>query len=122
MSIKAVSEKFGIAAETLRYYERVGVIPPVPRTSGDARDYGEEDVAWVANGGRADRVFAALSHGDETICARRDLLCREREALLAQQRQLQQTLKKLNYKISGYDEAVKTGKLVWDRTEEGGDK
>ena len=39
MTIKEVSEKYGISQDTLRYYERVNVIPKVTRTSGGIRDY-----------------------------------------------------------------------------------
>ena len=47
MTIKEVSEKYGISQDTLRYYERVKVIPAVTRTSGGIRDYQEEDLKWV---------------------------------------------------------------------------
>lgn len=47
MTIKEVSEKFQITQDTLRYYERVGMIPPVTRTAGGIRDYQETDLAWV---------------------------------------------------------------------------
>ena len=47
MTIKEVSEKYGISQDTLRYYERVGMIPPVTRTAGGIRDYKEKDLAWV---------------------------------------------------------------------------
>ena len=43
MTIKEVSEKYGISQDTLRYYERVNVIPKVTRTSGGIRNYQEED-------------------------------------------------------------------------------
>ena len=49
MTIKEVCEKYGITADTLRYYERVGVIPIVSRTKGGKRDYSEQDIAWVEN-------------------------------------------------------------------------
>ena len=49
LTIKEVSEKYGIPADTLRYYEKVGVIPPVTRTSGGIRDYCESDISWVKN-------------------------------------------------------------------------
>ena len=39
MTIKEVCEKYDITADTLRYYERVGVIPTVTRTAGDIRRY-----------------------------------------------------------------------------------
>lgn len=47
MTIKEVSEKYGISSYTLRYYERVGMIPPVERTEGGIRNYGEADIKWV---------------------------------------------------------------------------
>ena len=49
MTIKEVCEKYDITADSLRYYERVGVIPKVTRTSGGIRNYSEEDIKWVEN-------------------------------------------------------------------------
>ena len=42
MTIKEVSEKYDISQDTLRYYERVGLIPAVSRTSGGIRNYDDE--------------------------------------------------------------------------------
>lgn len=47
MTIKEVCEQYGITADTLRYYERIGVIPAVRRTKGDAREYDAESLHWV---------------------------------------------------------------------------
>lgn len=47
MTIKEVSEQYGITQDTLRYYERVGMIPPVTRTSSGIRNYNKNDLAWV---------------------------------------------------------------------------
>ena len=47
MTIAEVSRKYDISADTLRYYERIGLIPPVPRTRGGLRDYGEESCGWI---------------------------------------------------------------------------
>ena len=44
MTIKEVSQKYNISSDTLRYYERVGMIPPVTRTASGIRDYGEADL------------------------------------------------------------------------------
>lgn len=123
MTIKEVSEKFGITADTLRYYERIGMIPPVHRTSGGIRDYNEHDIGWVElavcmrNAGlpvEAIIEYVKLSfEGDNTIQARLHLLEEQREKLLEQKSQIDKTLERLNYKISRYEEAVKTGKLNW---------
>lgn len=128
MTIKEVSEKYNIPADTLRYYEKVGVIPPVTRTAGGIRNYTKEDLGWVEHaicmrGAGLSVEFLVeylrlFQQGDETFKARLDLLCEQREILLTQQKQLTTTLNKLNYKISKYEQAVETGKLVWDKGED----
>lgn len=124
MTIKEVSEKYDIPAETLRYYERVGVIPPVTRTPGGIRDFSGEDISWVEHA-RCMRsaglpVEALIEYlrlyreGDSTFQARLDLLSQQRELLLEQRKKLNETIAKLDYKISRYETAVKTGTLSWD--------
>ena len=127
MTIKEVCEKYGITADTLRYYERVGVIPIVSRTKGGKRDYSEQDIAWVEtaicmrNAGLPVEMLIEyvrlFQEGDGTFQARRDLLAEAREEILGQLSKYQATLDKLNYKISRYDEAIRTGVLTWDTDE-----
>jgi len=124
MTIKEVSEKYNIPADTLRYYEKVGVIPPVTRTAGGIRNYTDEDIGWVENAicmrGAGLSVEFLIEYlklyqqGDETFDARLALLREQKEILLAQQKQMKATLDKLNYKISRYEKAIETGRLVWD--------
>lgn len=124
LTIKEVSEKYGIPADTLRYYEKVGVIPPVTRTSGGIRDYCESDISWVENAKCMRSAGLSIeflieyqklyNEGDSTFKARFDLLSEQRNLLLIQKQQLEETLAKLNYKISKYEKAIQTGKLVWD--------
>ena len=47
MTIAEVSRAYDISADTLRYYERVGLLPSIGRTSGGIRNYSEEDCRWV---------------------------------------------------------------------------
>ena len=47
MTIAEVSKKYDISADTLRYYERIGLIPPVNRNRSGIRDYTEADCRWV---------------------------------------------------------------------------
>ena len=124
MTIKEVSEQYGISQDTLRYYERVGMIPSVTRTAGGIRNYTEEDLRWV---GLAKCMRSAglpveamieyvrlFQEGDSTITARLQLLIDQREVLLKQREQIDETLNRLNYKISRYEEAAQTGVLRWD--------
>ena len=47
MTIAEVSAKYGLSADTLRYYERIGLLPEVKRNKSGIRDYTEEDCRWV---------------------------------------------------------------------------
>ena len=125
MTIKEVAELYQLTPDTLRYYERVGMIPPVTRTTGGLRDYSEQDLKWVslakcmrAAGLPVEAMIEYVRlfrQGDETIPARLQLLLDQREALLKQQRQIEETLQRLNVKISRYEEAAQTGVLRWDK-------
>ena len=47
MTIAQVSQKYGLSQDTLRYYERIGIIPPVPRNKSGIRDYDEVSCSWI---------------------------------------------------------------------------
>ena len=123
MTIAEVSKKYGLSADTLRYYERVGMIPPVHRTAGGLRDYTEADCSWVelAKCMRGaglpvealSRYVALTLQGDETIAARRNLLLAQRAQLELQRQTVETTIARLEYKISRYDAALESGTLSW---------
>lgn len=107
MTIKEVSQKYNISQDTLRYYERVGLIPTVARTSGGIRNYTENDLGWVENAicmRNAGVPIEALieyvklyQEGDETFEARRQLLQEQLDALKEQHAQIEATMKRLKY-------------------------
>lgn len=113
ITIKEVSRKYGVSPDTLRYYERAGMIPPVPRTAGGIRNYEENDLRWVelslcmrSAGLPVDAIaeYVRLAQeGDSTVKERLGLLRRQREVLLEQQAQIAETLNRLDYKISLYE-------------------
>lgn len=121
MTIKEVSEKYGVSQDTLRYYERVGMIPPVNRTDSGIRNYTEEDLGWVqlalcmrSAGLPVEIMIEYLKlykEGDSTIEARLQLLKDQREVLFAQRKNIDATIERLNYKISIYEDASKAGEL-----------
>lgn len=126
MTIREVSEKYEISQDTLRYYERVGMIPPVTRTESGIRDYQEKDLGWVelamcmrSAGLTVDAMiqYVRLSQtGDSTFARRCTLLQEQREHLLKQRARIDAALERLNYKISRYEAAVKSGKLSWEKS------
>ena len=116
MTIKQVSERYNISVDTLRYYERVGMIPPVNRTASGIRDYQSEDLKWVelaicmrGAGLPVETMieYVRLCHlGDSTIPDRLQLLEDQRVALLEQRRQIDETLERLNRKIDRYENVI----------------
>lgn len=125
MTIKEVSEKYDISSDTLRYYERIGMIPEVTRTASGIRDYQESDLSWVElvicmrkAGVSVESLIEYVKmcmQGDTTFSARLHLLQEEKEKLEEQRSQLETAMKRLDYKISRYQKAVDTGELNWDK-------
>ena len=116
MTIAEVSKNFHLSPDTLRYYERVGMIPPVTRTASGIRDYQEGDLKWVelaicmrSAGLPVETMieYVRLCHlGDSTIPDRLQLLEDQRVVLLEQRRQIDETLERLNRKIDRYENVI----------------
>lgn len=111
MTIKQVSEKYGISSDTLRYYEKAGIIMPVTRKNG-IRQYGEKEIANIEfalcmrSAGLSVTTIAEymrlIDLGDSTAEQRRQLLIAERDNLKQKMEQMSAALDKLNYKIDEY--------------------
>ena len=116
MKIAEVSEKFSMSVDTLRYYERVGLIPPVHRNDGGIRDYDELDLRRVdfikcmRGAGLPVEVLieymGLVQQGDSTIEARKEILIEQRDLVAARLEEMQKTLERLNYKIDAYEKAL----------------
>lgn len=113
MTISEVAERYGLTPDTLRYYERAGLIPPVPRTEGGRRDYTEEACRWVEFA-RCMRgaglpvealaeYVALFRQGDATSGQRLAILREQRALLAARMADMRATLDRLDYKIASYD-------------------
>jgi DNA-binding transcriptional MerR regulator len=116
MKIQEVSEKYSLSTDTLRYYERAGLIPPVTRTLSGIRDYSELDMRRVEfikcmrSAGLPIEVLidyvTLVQKGDSTIEARKDILKEQREQLIARMAEMQKTLDILNHKIEVYEKNI----------------
>lgn len=124
MTIRQVCSRYGLTPDTLRYYEKVGVIPEVRRTQSGIRDYDEAAIGWVENavcmrsaGVPVESIIEYVrlyQAGDTTLQARRDLLKDVHTKLLEQRRQMDAAIDRLSFKISRYDAALRTGVLSWE--------
>lgn len=118
MTIAEVSRAYGISADTLRYYERIGLIPPVPRTKGGVRNYGEESCGWIqlmkcmrAAGVQIEALIEYVDlfqQGDATLDARKALLVEQRDQLVSRMAEMQASLDLLNQKIARYEQGMMT--------------
>ncbi len=114
--ISEVSKKHDITADTLRYYERIGLIPPVNRNASGIRNYTEEDCSWVhfikcmRGAGLSIEVLVEyvtmVQQGNSTIKARKELLIEQRIQLSEKIKDMQQTVERLDKKIDGYEKRV----------------
>ncbi len=116
MRISEVSEKFDLTPDTLRYYERIGLIPDVKRNGSGNRDYTDQDCKWVEfvkcmrDAGLSIEVLVEyldlFQQGDSSIEDRKKLLIEQRDLLDKRLEEMQKTVDRLNHKIEIYEEKV----------------
>lgn len=116
MTIAEVSRRYEISADTLRYYERIGLIPPVPRSKSGIREYDEASCGWVelmkcmrAAGVQIEALIeyvALFRQGDGTLDARKNLLIEQRDRLVERMEDMQRSLDRLNDKIARYEQGL----------------
>lgn len=117
MTIAEVAKKYDLSTDTLRYYERIGLVPPVTRMASGIRDYKEKDLNWVEfikcmRGAMVSieslvEYVSLFSQGTATQEARKAILTEEYEALLSRIEVMQKGADRLKYKIEYYDEIMK---------------
>ncbi|MCI9037652.1 MAG: MerR family transcriptional regulator [Oscillospiraceae bacterium] len=117
MTIAEVSRKYGVTADTLRYYERIGLLPPVPRTKGGIRDYDEDSCRWIelmkcmrSAGVQIEALTAYVAlfrQGESTVEQRKAILVEQRDQMVARMAEMQRSLDRLNSKIAGYDQGLR---------------
>ncbi|MBC2273062.1 MerR family transcriptional regulator [Listeria welshimeri] len=113
MNIKEASEKSGVSADTIRYYERIGLIPPVHRNENGVRKFGAEDLRWIQFSRQMRRAglsiealidyLALFREGEYTLEARVELLKEQRVDLKNRINIMQEALDRLDFKINNYD-------------------
>lgn len=118
-SIGDMSRETGLSVSTLRYYEKLGLLAPVPRSAGNIRQYGEADLErlrmleCLKNTGMALKdirtFFAWCDEGDATLPARYQMFLERRAETLRQISLLQKELRHIEYKCEFYRRALQYG-------------
>lgn len=112
MTIKEAAERTGISIDNLRYYERIGLIPLIPRNKSGIRDYDERAISWIEfvmkfkrSGASLESIIEYLKLAgskDDTKEARREILLEVKENLTSQIERLQECLDNVEFKIDNY--------------------
>lgn len=116
MTIAEVGKKYDITTDTLRYYEKIGLIPPVKRTAGGIRDYDEDSCNWVelikclrASGVSVEALIKYVKlfkEGDTTLMERKNILIEQRRILAEKLTAMQETIARIDYKILNYEKLL----------------
>lgn len=116
MNISTASKETNVSADTIRYYERIGLIPPIERNESGNRNFTDEDLRWIVfsrqmrNAGLSIEslieYLALFRLGDKTISARMDLLKEQEDELQTRVDVMVAALERLRYKIENYDSHV----------------
>lgn len=120
-TIAEVADRSGLSADTLRYYEKIGLIDPPSRDSGGRRTYSENDMGWVAfllrlrSTGMPIRLmkeYADLRRlGPVTAERRKDILFEHREELRMRMDEMREFLGVLDHKIQTYADIAATERM-----------
>ncbi len=112
-TIQRAAVETGLTADTLRYYDRVGLLPNVARSRSGHRRFSEDDIGWIrflqclrATGMPIEQIaryVQLMQAGEETADQRRQLLEAHRRAIKLEIRQLNQALEKIEGKIAAYE-------------------
>lgn len=116
MRISEVSEQCGISSDTLRYYERIGLIPPVNRSENGIRDYNEIDIKRVefikcmrSAGLPIETLieyYRLVQQGEQSIEARKEILIGHRWQLVVKMEEIQKTMDLVDYKLDVYEKML----------------
>jgi DNA-binding transcriptional MerR regulator len=109
-SIQQVAESTGFSIDTLRYYERIGLLEPVSRASSGHRRYRQKDIDWLSliiNLRETGMPLAQIHHfaelrrqGESTAIERLHILEQHQQALAQQMQKLEQHMTALQHKIA----------------------
>lgn len=116
MRIAEVSKQYDISADTLRYYERIGLLPRVHRNASGVRDYDETDLARVKfikcmRGANVSiealiEYMQLFAEGDAALAARKAILEEQRDLVRERIAEMQAGLDRLDYKIAHYEDLI----------------
>jgi len=118
-TIGEISKQLDVAASTLRYYDKEGLLPFVERSSGGMRIFKDEDLSWlqiIECLKKTGMPIKDIKHfidccieGDSKIDERLSIIESQRDAVIKQMKEMQEMLNMLNFKCWYYETAKEAG-------------
>ena len=122
MTIGEVSKEYNLSQDTLRYYEKIGLIFNVKRNKSGIRDYSEENIKQIEfikcmRGANLPiealiRYTKLYSEGDSRLEERKEILVEQRNHIIKQIEELNKAKERLDYKIKIHDEKIEKNKKL----------
>jgi DNA-binding transcriptional MerR regulator len=119
VTIREAADATGLTEDTLRYYERIGIVGEVERTASGHRRYSDQTLAWLglvvrlrATGMPLEtiqRYSELYRQGPATIAERREILATHQREIAREVERLSELSTMLDMKIARYDAVVATG-------------
>lgn len=116
MTIKEVCESFKLSADTLRYYEKIGIIPKIPRNENGIRNYDHYSLEWIKfikcmrEAGLPIKILVEyvelVKQGEATNQIRKNILVIQKNKLEEKLKTLKNTIDILEYKIQNYNKLM----------------
>lgn len=110
MNINVVSKQFNLTKDTLRYWERMKILPSIQRSESGYRDYSENDLNWIYYVKTLRKAglsieslieyMQLLRQNNVTAAARRNIMSQQREELKEQLKETQKTIDYLSIDLS----------------------
>ena len=118
-TIGQAAKVMGVAASTLRYYDKEGLLPFVEKKANGIRLFKESDFEWLANINCMKNAGAPLSdikryaelcmQGDDTLKERLDIFLKRKKVVQQQMRELNKLMETIDHKIWYYETAIEAG-------------
>ncbi|HEU5047239.1 MAG TPA: MerR family transcriptional regulator [Rickettsiales bacterium] len=120
MKIGELAKQSGLTVHTIRYYERIGLLPYAVRDKSRQRDYDVSILGWIQFLNRLKMTGMPIreileygnlrERGAETAAQRQEMLKRHKKRIEHQMAELEASLSALDVKIALYDDIIRKGK------------
>lgn len=127
MNINQVSKKYDVSKDTLRYWEKMNLFPPIPRNASGYREYGSKEQNWIfytkalrKAGMSIERIQAFVKSylsDMNDLKHRKQLLIDQRQELIEEMNRRKETIDYLTFKINHFEEHVMNQKQDTDKGE-----